>query len=198
MTFRAPFLAVAVTACLGTAASSAPPTATLGENALLGGGGFSTGGGITVAVEPRRTLEGQLALCGVWAESERLTAYVRQSSRDVLAPATLAVDGQVVHHDLRVFSRVDPAPSYAGAEATCVGTGMAYRPGAAIEIRIPRKVVVRERDSDGIGAEIWFLPARGENPAMTSGSILPARWTRFTSPGDRYDTTRPEENPPQD
>lgn len=198
MPFRT-FLATSVAAIfLSGPAASAPDTVPLTGDITLGGGGFSTGGGITVAVEPRRAIDGQLALCGVWAESERLTAYVRPHVRDLLAPATLAVDGQVVLHDLRVFNQVPAAQSYVGAAASCVGTGLAYRDGVQVEIRIPRRAVVRERDSDGTVAEIWFMPATGENLAMTSGSILPAAWTRFTSPGDQYDTTRPEENPSQD
>ncbi len=187
--------ALAATALFWGAAAQATP---LGEGATLGGGGFTGGGGITVAVEPRRAVDGQLALCGVWAQSTRLSAYVRQASRDVLAPATLAVDGRVVAHDLRVFNQVAPAASYAGAEAVCVGTGQPYRAGTKVEIRIPRRVVVRERDSDGTGAEIWFMPATGENLALSAGSLLPARWTRFTSPGDRYPTKAPEEAPARD
>lgn len=198
MSLRSLSGACVIALCIPAAAFSASTTVSLGDNATLGGGGFSTGGGITVAVEPRKTLGGQLALCGVWAESDRLTAYVRPHTRNLLAPATLAVNGQVVRHDLRVFNQVAPSESYAGAEATCVGTDLPYRAGAKVEIRIPRRAVVRERDSDGTGAEIWFMPAPGENLALTSGSILPARWTRFTSPGDRYDTTRPEENPSKD
>ncbi|MDD9726317.1 hypothetical protein PVV74_12680 [Roseovarius sp. SK2] len=198
MSFRA-FLTAALAAfSVSGSAMAAPDTVPLTDDITLGGGDFSTGGGITVAVEPRRAIDGQLALCGVWAQSERLTAYVRPHVRDLLAPGSLAVDGQVVLHDLRVFNEVAPAESYVGASATCMGTGQPYRDGVRVEIRIPRRAVVRERDSDGIGAEIWFMPANGENLALTSGSILPARWTRFTSPGDQYDTTRPEENPSQD
>ena len=198
MSFRACIFAALAAFVAPGSVMAAPDTVPLTEKITLGGGDFSTGGGITVAVEPRRAIDGQLALCGVWAQSERLTAYVRPHVRDLLAPGSLAVDGQVVLHDLRVFNEVAPSESYVGAPATCLGTGLPYRDAARVEIRIPRRAVVRERDSDGIGAEIWFMPATGKNLALTSGSILPARWTRFTSPGDRYDTTRPEENPSQD
>ncbi|MEO1138710.1 MAG: hypothetical protein AAFW87_04560 [Pseudomonadota bacterium] len=160
-------------------AQAAAQTVPLGDDPKLGGGKFDIGGGITVAVEPRRAVDGQMAICGIWAESERLSAYVRQYSRDVLAPGTLAVNGQVVRHDLRVFNQVKPAKSYAGAEATCVATGLPWQQGANIEVRIPRRVVVRERDSDGPGRDIWFLPSDDANPALGSGSILPSRWTRF-------------------
>lgn len=198
MSFRAFMIATLAAMSVSGHAMAAPEAVPLRGDITLGGGDFSTGGGITVAVEPRRAVDGQLALCGVWAQSERLTAYVRPHVRDLLAPGTLAVDGQVVLHDLRVFNEVAPAESYVGAPATCMGTDLPYRDAARIEIRIPRRAVVRERDSDGIGVEIWFMPATDENLALTSGSILPARWTRFTSPGDQYDTTRPEENPSQD
>lgn len=198
MSFRAFMTAALAVFGLSGHAMAAPDTVPLTGDITLGGGDFSTGGGITVAVEPRRAIDGQLALCGVWAQSERLTAYVRPHVRDLLAPGTLAVDGQVVLHDLRVFNEVAPAESYVDAPATCMGTGLPYRDGVRVEIRIPRRAVVRARDSDGIGAEIWFMPATGENLALTSGSILPARWTRFTSPGDQYATKPPKQNRARD
>lgn len=162
-------------------ALAADQTVPLGRAPTLGGGTFTMGGGITVAVEPRRALDGQLALCGVWAESERLSAYVRPHVRDLLAPATLAVDGRVVHHDLRVFTQVAPSETYTGAPATCIGTGMPYRADPRVEIRIPRKFITRERDRAGVSAGIVFMPETGQNSALTSGSILPAKWTQFGS-----------------
>ncbi|MGK7651803.1 hypothetical protein ACSQ76_05065 [Roseovarius sp. B08] len=198
MSFRAFMIAALAAVSVSGSAVAAPDTVPLAGDVTLGGGGFTTGGGITVAVEPRRAIDGQLALCGVWAQSERLTAYVRPHVRDLLAPATLAVNGQVVLHDLRVFNEVAPAQNYIGQDATCVGTGLAYRDGAAVEIRIPRRAVVRELGRADSGMEIWFMPATGENLALTEGSILPARWTRFTSPGDQYETTPPEQNTARD
>jgi hypothetical protein len=198
MSFRAYITATLAAICVSGSAVAAPDTVPLTGDITLGGGGFSTGGGITVAVEPRRAVDGQLAVCGVWAESERLAGHVRPHVRDLLAPATLAVNGQVVLHDLRVFNQVAPAQSYVGAAATCMGTGLPYSDGARVEIRIPRRAVVRERGNDDSGTEVWFMPATGENLALTSGSILPARWTRFTSPGDQYATKPPEENRARD
>jgi len=104
----------------------------------------------------------------------------------VLAPGTLAVNGRVVLHDLRVFPQVAPAESYASAPATCIATDLVYAPATRVEIRIPRRTVVRERDRDGPSFDITFQPHSGQNAALSAGSVLPPRYTRSQSPGDKY------------
>lgn len=172
-------------------AQAAPSTVPLGPSPALGGGEFSSGGGITVAVEPRRTATGQMALCGVWAQSDRLSAYVRQSGRTVLDRGSLAVNGRVVHKDLGFLNRVAPSKSYARTDATCVGTSLPYQSNAKVEIRIPRHVVVQDRDGSGAGVEIRFGPSEATNPALLSGSVLPSRFTSTKSTlSGKYGATR--------
>ncbi len=162
---------------LTSAAHAAPSTVPLGASPTLGGGEYSSGGGITVAVEPRRTQDGQLALCGVWAQSDRLSAYVRQSARSVLQRGSLMVNGRVVHQGLGFLNRVPADTSYARSEASCVGTSLPWQSGARIDVRIPRHVVVQDRDGNGAGIEIRFGPSQAGNPALLSGSVLPSRFT---------------------
>jgi len=186
-----PLLAFILTLGLASMAQAAPTTVPLGGSPALGGGEYSTGGGITVAVEPRRTVDGKLALCGVWAQSDRLIAYVRQSGPSVLDRGSLAVNGRVVHQDLGFLNRVAPSKSYAGSEATCIGTTLPWQSTTTVEVRIPRHVVVQDRDQSGAGLEIHFGPSESANPALLSGSILPSRFTSFKSTlTGRYGATR--------
>ncbi|WP_317057298.1 hypothetical protein [Roseovarius rhodophyticola] len=160
-------------------ALAAPSTVSLGGAPTLGGGEYSTGGGITIAVEPRRTVDDQLALCGVWAQSDRLIAYVRRSGPSVLDRGSLAVNGRVVYRDLSFLNQVAPSKSYAKSEATCVGTSLPWQGNASVEIRIPRHVVVQDRDGSRDGIEIRFGPSEAANPALLSGSVLPSRFTSW-------------------
>lgn len=164
---------------LSSESAAASSTVTLGSNPAVGGGEFSSGGGISVAVEPRRTTSGRMALCGVWAQSDRLSAYVRRSGRDVLKKGVFLVDGQVVHHGLGAFSQVAAQDSYAGSLANCVSTSLPWRDTATIGVRIPRHVVFKGRDGGQGGLDVVFAPSRHANPALLSGSILPSFITTF-------------------
>ncbi len=158
-------------------------TIKLGPNPTLSGGEYSTGGGITVAMEMRQ-IGGQAHVCGVWAQSERLTAYVRGKGREVLARGKVEMNGRTLTHDLGFLRNVAPAESYGGATAGCTGLGRAWQPGDAggqPKARIPRLQVVFDRDGRRAGGiEINFRQTGTINPAMTSGSILPSTWTTFT------------------
>ena len=173
---------IAMSAIAGAPVQAAS-TVKLGPNPVLSGGEYSTGGGITVAVELRE-IGGQAHICGVWAESERLTAYVRRKGRDVLARGKVELNGRTLTHDLGFLRQVPAAESYAGAPAGCMGLGRAWQTGDAgrkPRVRIPRQLVVFERDGSGAGGiEITFRQTSTPNPALTSGSILPKNWTTFT------------------
>ena len=174
------FFAAILALSLAPVAQAATSTVPLGTSPTLGGGEYSSGGGITVAVEPRRTSDGRLALCGVWAQSDRLSAYVRQSGKSVLTRGSLAVNGRVVQQGLGFLNRVAPNKSYARADATCVGTSLPWRSAVVVDIRIPRHVVVQDRNGSGAGIEIRFGPSEVGNPALLSGSVLPSRFTSST------------------
>lgn len=162
-------------ACLAVlaTASMAASSVKLGPSPTLGGGDYNIGGGITVAVEPRRATDGTLAICGVWAQSEVLVAYVRRSGEKVLSKGSIRVGDTTVHRDLRFLSRVKPAKSYAGADAACVKTDMPWRENTRLIVHIPRQTI--ERDAQP-GIEVTFNRSDSKNPALKKGSFLPKRF----------------------
>lgn len=174
-----PLLAI-LALLLGLTAAQAASPVKLGPHPVLGGGEYSTGGGVTVAVE-LRNLGGKTGLCGVWAESARLTAYVRHKGGKVLAKGSIALAGQVLTYDLGFLNQVAPAPSYAGAPAGCVRLDRPWRAGddnRQLEVRLPRQEMQFGRSGrQGGGLRITFGPSESANPALLSGSVLPSEWT---------------------
>jgi len=189
MPFSLTLYRLAAIAALSLAAGSAalatqPPDTRLGDHPAIAGGEYSTGGGITVAVELRR-IGSQTGICGVWSESRRLTGYLSGRSREVLARGNILLDGVPVHHGLGFLRQTSPSESYAGAAADCIRTARPWRNGARVGVRIPRQLVVMERGDDG-GLDIRFRQTDTANPALLSGSILPAKWKTLKGTGGRY------------
>lgn len=180
--------ALSTFACAPALAASAPDTR-LGPRPFMAGGEYSTGGGITVALELRR-IGAQTGVCGVWSESRRLSGYLSGKSRDVLARGNIVIDGTPAHHGLGFLRQTDPAKSYGGADADCIRIKRPWREDGRVEVRIPRQLVVMERNGDG-GLEIRFRQTNTANPALTSGSILPESWKSIKSRGGRYGQDRP-------
>ncbi|MEQ8897901.1 MAG: hypothetical protein RID23_12490 [Roseovarius sp.] len=167
----------------GTAAIAGTP-AKLGPAPVLGGGEYSTGGGVTVAIE-LRNWAGKTGLCGIWAESERLTAYVRHKGNVVLAKGSIALGNEVLTYNLNFLQQVAPSQSYAGAPAGCVRLNRDWRASDAnrrLEVRIPRQELHFGRSGTrGGGLRVTFRDTGHANPALTSGSLLPKKWTSFGS-----------------
>jgi len=163
----------------GTAAQSGA-TVSLGPDPVLGGGEYSTGGGITVAVELRNR-NGRAALCGVWAESERLTVYLRRDGGAVLSKGSIMLGSEVLTHDLGFLQQVSPRASYAGATAGCTRIGRAWQPAdraQPLRVRIPRRELrFGGFGRDGGGLRIRFRDTGRANPALVAGSLLPRPWT---------------------
>lgn len=177
---RLPSLIVALAVALPPAAS-AGQSEKLGPDPVLAGGYYSTGGGLSIAVE-LRPMNGRTGICGAWAESASLAGHLAGKSRELLGSGAVYVGGTKVRHGLGFLKQVAPAPSYAGAPANCVITSRPWRPGDAgkhPEVRIPRKTVVMNRGAAGI--EIRFRQAQGANPAMERGSLIPPEWKHFPS-----------------
>jgi len=168
------YLTLIAAMLLSPLAAAAEQTVPLGDDPVMAGGIFSPGGGgVTVAAEVREAADGRMAVCGVWARSARLNVRARTGARDTLAPATIRVDGREVRRDLRVFPQVPAAPSYAGAPARCVATGLAWRPDARLDISVPRQVVDNDAPGPGIGRTLFLNRTDETNPALRAGSILP-------------------------
>lgn len=147
------FIPVAGAAAVLSACAPVQPTMTmpLGASPVLDGGSFSSGGGLTVAVQ-LVPIGGQTGLCGVWAESERQSVLSKGKAKDVMHTGSAYLDGHVLHRDLAFMRKVPPTDSYAGQEANCIATDRPWQPGDAdktVQIRIPRQVVHLEIEDDG-------------------------------------------------
>lgn len=177
---RLPAILALVLSGLSGAASAGETPFRLGPNPVLGGGEYSTGGGITVAVELRE-MQGRTGLCGAWAQSERLTAYLRGAGREVLAKGSIALGREVLTYNFNFLHQIAPRDSYAGAPAGCVRLKRAWQPGDAakpLDIRIPRRSLRFGNPGPKSGGfQVTFRDTGRVNPAMEAGSLLPKSWT---------------------
>lgn len=147
----------------------------LGENLTLGGGTYTSPGGLTLAVEMRE-IQGKTGVCGVWAESEKQSVMTRLVAPQVLASAGVAMGGEAVAHGLGFLAKVAPARSYAGQRGNCAVTDRPWSAadaGKPVQIVIPRQIVVNDLDSDGTGDGgilIWFRPG---GPSAHPDDVMP-------------------------
>lgn len=167
-----------------TASAHAGNQSKLGPNPALTGGEYTTGGGLTVAMETRN-IAGNLALCGVWAQSASMSVYSRRAAPRVLAKGVARLNGQVIARNFGFLNRVAPAENYAGSTATCIVLNRAWRAQDAttrLELRIPRqKLLLSSSTGRDIGPQVFFVRSDSRNPAMLKGTIVPSRFTHFLS-----------------
>ncbi|MEO3415463.1 hypothetical protein AAFO92_12475 [Roseovarius sp. CAU 1744] len=136
---------------LALAACALPRTdvvARLGENPVVSGGTYTSGGGLTVAVDLRE-FDGKMLVCGVWALSRQQSALTKLAEHQVLGSGSVHLGRERLLSNLLYMRRVDPAPSYGGQEANCAATGRAWRAGYAAlrpEIHIPEQIVANESE----------------------------------------------------
>ena len=150
------FATLALAAC--TTVQPAGKT-TLGGNPVLGGGSFSSGGGLTVAADLRESA-GRVAVCGVWAQSERQSVLTKFKAGRVIATGSVAVNGETLVRGLDFMPEVAPMDDYAGAQASCVVTERAWVDSlrqAQVDINIARQVVERDVSPTGV-MEVVFKP----------------------------------------
>ena len=69
--------------------------ASLGETPALGGGSFSSGGGVTIAADIREK-NGQTLLCGVWAQSREQSILTKGRASSVLPKARVELNGKQI------------------------------------------------------------------------------------------------------
>jgi hypothetical protein len=137
--------------------------ATLGPAPTLGGGTFTSPGGISVAVDARN-IGGLTGICGVWAESINQSVMTRNSGPKILDSGGVTMSGEGVAQGLGFLRKVEPAESYAGMEANCITTERPWRAGdeaRPLKIHIPRQVVYNDLDGgfgESGGILIWFRP----------------------------------------
>lgn len=150
-------------------ATAAQAETRLSDDVRLTHGTFSTGGGLTIAAELRRTTQAGTALCGAWAESETLASYTKGEPRRILRLASVSVDGQRIALDLAALPQIAPRLDYAGAPAGCVLTGLPWRTGRVPEISLPRQQVRRAHGGKGT-PNIVFRP---DGPGAMGAALDP-------------------------
>jgi len=155
------FFSLITIATLGMAACAPLPRTTvssLGSDAVLDGGSYSTGGGITVAAEARN-INGMTALCGVWAVSEQQSALSRNKGRFVVETGAASLGREVIHRGFGFMKKVPRADDYTGQPANCVVTARPWQPGDAsktLSLQFPPLVVHREKDGLDPGPVVRF------------------------------------------
>lgn len=128
-----------------------------------GGGVWDAGGGIT-AVARVFQRDGATVVCGAWA-TDRQSALTIYLNEDVMEAASVYSDGTRLVNGLRFMQRVAYADNITGAQANCVASKVAWRPGfAAAEpvLRFPRMVFPEGEDGSfgGGGTAIFRQTAR--------------------------------------
>lgn len=97
----------------------------LGQAPVLGGGRYSSGGGVKAAVELRQIGKSTYA-CGVWSESRGQSPRTEMQAPEVLARGRIVADGKTIIEDLRFLRRVSARKPLAGRQANCVDTGQPW------------------------------------------------------------------------
>ncbi|MFX0545086.1 hypothetical protein ACEWPL_006020 [Roseovarius sp. S1116L3] len=137
--------------------------ATLGAQPALGGGTFTSPGGLTVAVDARN-IGGLTGVCGVWAESINQSVMTRNTAPKILDSGGVTLGGEAVAQGLGFLREVEPAESYAGMDANCITTERRWRAGdesRPLKVHIPRQIVYNDLDGgfgESGGILIWFRP----------------------------------------
>ena len=132
----------------------------------LDGGSFTTGGGLTVAVEVQER-DGKTALCGAWAESRHQSALTKNKSWEMLSAGSVFLGKKRLVQNLLFLNKVAPMADYSEQKVNCALTSRPWHAGDETLkpiIRIPRRLVLRDGDIDG-GIFVWFFqtgPGAGE------------------------------------
>ncbi|MEQ8902735.1 MAG: orotidine 5-phosphate decarboxylase [Roseovarius sp.] len=147
-------------------ATAAQAETRLSDGVSLALGTFSSGGGLTVATEFRRTAQGGTALCGAWAESESQASYTTGEARRIVQLASVYVQGQRVAQDLGALPQIAPRLDYAGAPAGCIPTDLPWRAGRVPEVFLPRQQISR---SGGGGSDPNIIFRQSGPGAMGAG-----------------------------
>lgn len=130
----------------------------LSDSPIVSGGVYSSGGGLSVAVDLRES-DGRTLACGVWAQSRQQSILTKNKARRVINTGAIFLGRERVVQNFLFMKEVAPAQSYSGQEAGCV---ILDRPWSAADaartplVRIPRQVVHREDDEFGGGFVVIF------------------------------------------
>jgi len=152
-------LALAVSACAHYAEVD---PARLGPGFVSGGGDWTSGGGITVAVRAEDR-GGVTVICGAWT-TDRQSALTSELNEKVIEAGSIYLGGHRAVQNLSFMPRVAYGPDLTGLPARCVASPLAWEPGFASArpvVRLPRMTFV----IDGEFADtLTFRP--GPRPAL--------------------------------
>ncbi len=161
--FMSPLLGIAA---LSACTVSEPAGVSRLQNDLsLSGGRYTSGGGISVALETREQA-GRTLVCGVWAQSKRQSILTKNVEGRLLGTGSAYLDDEILVRGLGFLPEVAPSENYSGNKANCVLTDRPWHAGdenKELEGRFPRQVVHRESgDIGGGGFEVYFIPGGPE------------------------------------
>lgn len=142
-------LSVGLLAACSTTTGTA--TARLGADPVVSGGTYSSGGGITVAVDVRES-NGKTMVCGVWAQSRAQSVLTKGVEPRVLGSGSVSLGDAVLVRGLSFMPEIAPAADYAASEARCVVSDHPWQAGDGARrprISIPGQVVYKEGDDLG-------------------------------------------------
>ncbi|SLN67272.1 hypothetical protein ROA7450_03587 [Roseovarius albus] len=132
-------------------------TSSLGNNLVVDGGKYTSGGGLTIAAELRNN-QGRTMLCGVWAQSRQQSILTKNVERKVLGVASFFAGNERIHTGFVFMNEVPPSASYVGQQANCITLQRAWRPEYANNgrMRIPRVLVYGDFDPFG-DPSVYFI-----------------------------------------
>lgn len=151
---------LAVAACTSYVGSRS--SAVLGTSPALGGGEFSSGGGVTIAADIREK-DGRTLLCGAWVQSREQSVLTKGRARDVLTRGSVALDGTQIAREISFMREVAPTADFSGAAAHCRLIDRAWQSGddaRELSVHVARHVVYRESDGVGGGVIVLFRPGK--------------------------------------
>lgn len=146
------FLSLAAAALLvaGCTGYSQFGTENVGPGYAVGGGDWSSGGGITTVARVFER-DGRTAVCGAWT-ADRQSALTLEFNNGVIEAASISIDGRRLVQNLSFMPRVRYAEDITGAQANCVVTSVPWQAEYATmapRMNFPRIVHVLETDDMG-------------------------------------------------
>jgi hypothetical protein len=157
---RATLLAALAAPLLAACAAAPEPagTAAVSRDWSEAAGRWSSGGSLIVAATVQEDA-GRVALCGAWTTT-RQSVLSRRHNVEVMAAGSASLGRERLVTGLGFMPEVPRERSLAGATARCVRTALAWRPGAAEDLRIQLPRMEFEYDEES-GPLAVFRQTRG-------------------------------------
>jgi hypothetical protein len=153
-------LALTLSAC-AQHASVGPDS--LGPGYVTGGGDWTSGGGISVAVRATER-NGATVICGAWTTDQQsaLSIYLND---DVMEAGAISLGGHTAVRNLGFMQRHAWGTDLTGASANCIASRLAWNASfasAAPQVHLPRMTFVINQDNVDT---VTFRP--GPRPSLT-------------------------------